>query len=80
MEVDNDVQRLKLLKSSYDNQRYTLQDNFMIRYPKLIKEAKEKLACMQADIELRDEQLVERPDFVITIDGITYTERQKVEN
>lgn len=52
----------------------------MIRYPKLIKEAKEKLACMQADIELRDEQLVERPDFVITIDGITYTERQKVEN
>lgn len=47
----------------------------MIRYPKLIKEAKEKLACMQADIELRDEQLVEHPDFAITIDGITYTER-----
>lgn len=75
MEVDNDVQRLRLLKSSYDNQRYTLQDNFMIRYPKLIREAKEKLACMQADIELRDEQLVEHPDFAITIDGITYTER-----
>lgn len=32
MEVDNDVQRLKLLKASYDNQRYTLQDNFMIRF------------------------------------------------
>ncbi len=26
MEIDNDVQRLKLLKSSYDNQRYSLQD------------------------------------------------------
>lgn len=39
MEVDNDVQRLKLLKASYDNQRYTLQDNFMIRFPKLIKAA-----------------------------------------
>ena len=37
MEIDNDVQRLKLLKASYDNQRYGLQDNFMIKYPKLIK-------------------------------------------
>ncbi|WP_243018543.1 helicase-related protein [Dorea formicigenerans] len=39
MEIDNDVQRLKLLKASYDNQRYGLQDNFMIKYPKLIKTA-----------------------------------------
>ena len=31
MELDNDVSRLKLLKASYDNQKYTLQDNFMIR-------------------------------------------------
>ena len=28
MELDNDVQRLKLLKASYDCQRYGLQDNF----------------------------------------------------
>lgn len=42
MEIDNDVQRLKLLKASYDNQRYGLQDNFMIKYPKLIKTAKNK--------------------------------------
>lgn len=31
-------------KASYDNQRYGLQDNFMIKYPKLIKTATEKLA------------------------------------
>ena len=43
MEIDNDVQRLKLLKASYDKQRYGLQDNFMIRYPKMIKTATEKL-------------------------------------
>lgn len=30
-------------KQSYDNQRYGLQDNFMIKYPKLIKTATEKL-------------------------------------
>ena len=44
MEIDNDVQRLKLLKASYDNQRYGLQDNFMIKYPKLIKNSNRK-AC-----------------------------------
>ena len=51
MEVDNDVQRLKLLKATYDNQRYGLQDNFMIKYPKLIKTATEKLANVREDIK-----------------------------
>ena len=51
MEIDNDVQRLKLLKASYDNQRYGLQDNFMIKYPKLIKTAAEKLANVREDVK-----------------------------
>ena len=75
MEIDNDVQRLKLLKSSYDNQRYALQDNFMIRYPKLIKAASEKLACVREDIKVRDRELIENPDFAITVGKFTYTER-----
>lgn len=75
MELDNDVQRLKLLKSSYDNQRYGLQDNFMIRYPKLIKAAEEKLSCVKEDVKTRDAQLIESPDFAIKIGGATYTER-----
>lgn len=75
MEIDNDVQRLKLLKASYDNQRYALQDNFMIRYPKLIKTANEKLACVREDIKLRDKELLEHPDFAITVGKFTYTER-----
>jgi N12 class adenine-specific DNA methylase len=75
MELDNDVQRLKLLKSSYDNQRYSLQDNFMIRYPKLIKAATEKLTCVREDIKARDKELIENPDFAITVGKFTYTER-----
>ena len=69
MEVDNDVQRLKLLKSSYDNQRYTRQDNFMICYPKLIREAKEKLArqCkLNAQLDLENSKTVDAD-----ISGIT---------
>ena len=75
MEIDNDVQRLKLLKASYDNQRYSLQDNFMIRYPKLIKAATEKLACVREDMKARDKELIDNPDFAITVGKFTYTER-----
>ena len=66
MEIDNDVQRLKLLKASYDNQRYGLQDNFMIKYPKLIKTATEKLANVREDIKARDKELIDNPEFAIT--------------
>ena len=75
MELDNEVQRLKLLKSSYDNQRYGLQDNFMIRYPKLIKTAEEKLLCVKADVKFRDAELIESPDFAIRVGSATYIER-----
>lgn len=75
MEIDNDVQRLKLLKSSYDNQRYSLQDNYMIRFPKLITAAKEKLACVRKDIKTRDEEIIKSAEFSITIGKATFTER-----
>ena len=75
MEIDNDVQRLRLLKASYDSQRYTLQDNFMIRYPKLIKAAEEKLACVREDIKVRDAELMSHPEFAITVGSMTFTER-----
>lgn len=75
MELDNEVQRLKLLKSSYDNQRYGLQDNFMIRYPKLIKTAEEKLLCVKADVKSRDAELIAAQEFAVAVGGVTYTER-----
>jgi len=75
MELDNEVQRLKLIKSSYDNQRYTLQDNYMIRFPKLIVAAKEKLECVRSDMQKRDAELVKSAEFAITIGNAQYTER-----
>ena len=75
----NDVQRLKLLKASYDSQRYSLQDNFMLRFPKLIKAAEEKLACVREDIMTRDKQLIASPEFSITIGKSQFTERVVVE-
>ena len=47
----------------------------MIRYPKLIKAAKEKLVCVREDIKARDAELISNPDFAITIGKFTFTER-----
>lgn len=58
MQFDNDVQKLKYLKSSYDNQRFSMQDNYMIHYPKLIKAAEEKFVCVREDIKVRNKQLL----------------------
>ena len=69
MQLENDVQRLKMLKSSYDSQRYSLQDNFMIRYPKFIKAATEKLACVREDTKAAEAALLAEPDFTITVDA-----------
>lgn len=75
MELDNDVQRLKLLKASYDSQHYSLQDAFMVKYPKLIATAQEKLACVKEDVNTRDAALLSEPDFAIKIGNMTFTER-----
>ena len=76
MEVDNEVQRLKMLKASYDSQHYSLQDQFMIKFPKLIAAANEKLNCVHADIKKRDEQvLAADEEFAIKVGNMTFHER-----
>lgn len=75
MELENDVQRLRLLKFSYDKQRYSLEDNIMIRYPKLITAAKEKLFCVEEDMKAADTALIAEPDFAVTVGKARFTER-----
>jgi len=75
MQLENDVQRLKMLKSSYDSQRYSLQDNFMVKYPKLISAAKQKLACIQTDAKTSEAAFLTEPDFSIKIGKARFTER-----
>jgi len=75
MQLENDVQRLKMLKSSYDSQRYSMQDNFMVKYPKLIAATKAKLACIQMDAKAAGEILLTEPNFAIQIGEARFTER-----
>jgi len=74
MQTDNDVQRLKMLKAAYDSQHYAMQDGFMVKFPKLIAEAEEKLKRVHEDVRERDKCLMAETDFSIKVGGITFTE------
>ena len=75
MQLENDVQRLKLLKSTYDSQRYSLEDNIVVRFPKLIKAATEKAECVREDMKTVDNGLLTEPEFAITVKGVKFKER-----
>ena len=47
----------------------------MIKFPKLIKAAEEKIECVRKDIELRNAERVKSEAFSITIGNMLYTER-----
>lgn len=75
MDVDNEVSRLRVLKAAYDSQKYTLQDNFTYKYPKLISEANSQLECVIKDIDKRN--MEDGKDFSIIINGKLFDEREK---
>ena len=75
MQLENDVQQLRLLKHSHDKQQYSLEDNIMVRYPKLTAAAKEKLSCVEEDIRSADAATLAEPDFAITVGRVKFKER-----
>lgn len=82
MELDNDIARLRVLKSSYDNQKYTLQDNFTFKYPKLVNECEQQLKYILMDIEKRKLNTKINPEtnkeeFSIVINGEIFNDREK---
>ena len=69
------MQRLKMLKSTYDSQHYAMQDSFMVKFPKLIAAAEAKLQCVHEDVRERDKRLAAGADLSIRVGGLTFTER-----
>jgi hypothetical protein len=75
MEIDLEIKRLQTLKGQYNSQKYRLQDNVIIFYPKQINECKRNIENSKNDNELYFNN--ETPDFEIIIDGKKYIERDK---
>lgn len=80
MGLDNEIQRLKVLKSSHNSQRYGLQDNFMVRFPKIISASKEKLICVKEDIREKNKQMLMNAEFSMKIGSKTFDERTDAGN
>jgi len=90
MELDNDVARLRILKSEHDSQHYRLEDSLLKHYPRQIKAVTERIECIESDVTAYSklkEKCVEikttngaasvTTKFPgMTIDGVTHTEKE----
>ena len=76
MDLDVQVAKLRLLKSSFQSQKYTLEDNLARYFPREIAETKARIAALESDIHTRDTHPAPADSFVgIELDGVRYTER-----
>ena len=78
MDLDVDVQRLKLLKSNHLSQKYTLEDQIRWHFPQAIAATKGKIKNIREDMAIRDEGTRPNADGFspMVINGVTYTEKK----
>ena len=78
MDLDIEVQRLKLLKSSHLSQKYALEDDIIKHFPQAIAIAKGRIKNDQEDIAVRDANTHPNEDGFspMVVAGVTYTERK----
>jgi len=74
IDVDNEVARLTLLKTAYNNHKYKMEDNFKSKYPILIEEARQRTNNIKKDIEIRDQN--KKEEFEIIISNKAYDNRE----
>ena len=78
MDLDIDVQRLKLLKASHLSQKYALEDDIIKYFPQAIAIAKGKIKNAQEDIAVRDANTHPNGDGFspMVVSGVAYTEKK----
>lgn len=81
MELDTDVARLKLLKSSFMSEIYELEDKVIKFYPQQIQRLTEQIAGAEKDIACVNQYpKIEDKFYPMTIDGTVYAEKDKAGN
>ena len=76
MDLDVQVAKLRLLKSSFQSQKYSLEYDLLRYFPCEIAETKARIARLESDIQTRDAHPVPADGFAgIELDGVRYTER-----
>lgn len=81
MELDMEVSKLKLIKSSFMSQIYDLEDKVVKFYPKKISEISARIKGLEADIETAHKHpKIEDRFNTMMIDGFGYSEKEKAGN
>ena len=76
MNLDVKVSKLRLLKSSFQSQKYSLEYDLLRYFPCEIAETKARIAALDSDIQTRDAHPAPADSFAgIELDGVRYTER-----
>ena len=77
MDLDIQVQKLRLLKSNYLSEKYELEDKIIKYYPKTIAQAKETISGLEKDILLLKKHPKPLDDTFIGIEvkGVSYSEK-----
>ena len=77
MDLDIQVQKLRLLKSNYLSEKYELEDKIIKYYPKTIAQTKETIAGLEKDISLAKEHPKPLDDTFVRIEvkGVSYSEK-----
>lgn len=77
MDLDIDVAKLKVLKSSYASQRYTLEDKIIKEYPNQIKALENRIAAYEKDFEhIRSVKAPDEGISPMVIVGKAYTDKE----
>lgn len=77
IQVDNEVARLRILKTAHEGKRFALQDAVTFQYPKRIQSLKKELQALQKDLECRNQAMEVQPGFTITLQGNVYEKHKE---
>lgn len=78
MELEIEVQRLRVLEKQYNRENYSLQDKVTKEYPTQIKRLHKRIECLEKDIAIKNEKRIingAEIAFAMTIMGKQYTDR-----
>ena len=78
MELDTEISKLKLLRSSFMSEIYDLEDKVTKFYPQEIQKLTEKISGAEKDIEVVNQNPKQEDTFnAMTLDGLGYYEKDK---
>ena len=78
MELDVEVNKLKIMKASHQSQQYRLQDRIIKYFPEQIAAKEAVLAALQADKAVAENNRQPKDGFIgMEIDGAVYHEKDK---